>query len=325
MARPLGGTGHHPLTLSITATRRRFLRGACVAVGVLATILLWRSAVSARDALLAEGDRRVARLAAGYLQVVSSNDRPARTSAEARLLAAAASLGEASFWEGGLQVWLDGTPLLRGDTAGQRAAVATFLFLGDSGRASVGVWRAVPPAALPSFMLVSAGLAVAALVTVAASGEYLRGRRPRALVAAAGLLVLLLGALDQARTVWAVDRATTEATLFRARRILEVAAVGRRLAPAEVEALAGGLVVTPVEGDRVVRAATVSRDTIATSVAAVASLRQAWVVAWPTEERIPRPVWRVLWGLAALVTIMGFIAGALPPAAGYLTSSRSTP
>ena len=122
----------------------RRVRGGLTVVALLALAALWRTAAVARAARLELSDRRAAALVAAYLPAVAPLDRPGRLGADARLLSAAGTLAGASFWTGGVQVWLDGTPLLPGDSTGTDAAVATLVDPDGTLRGSVAAWETVP-------------------------------------------------------------------------------------------------------------------------------------------------------------------------------------
>lgn len=324
MDRPHRDPGGYALTVASPLVRHR-LRLFAAAIGVLALAALWRGASLARRQILAEADARAARLAAGYLGVLSAVDRRDRSSPEMRLLSAAGGLAGARFWGGGLQVWLSGTPLLVADTAGQRVASATFA-VGDSVHAGrVAVWATVPALTGAPLIAVGGGFAVAALLLVASAGEFMRIGRPRAVVAALGLLIVGAGALGQARGVYATARVAQDAGLLKARRLLEITASGRRVNDAEVTALGGGLRVTPLRGGSAIRDTAVARDTAGAHLVAVAGRGQAWEVSDPDEVEGRTADWRLLLGCAVVALLAGFVAAALPPGARYLSASPSDP
>jgi hypothetical protein len=323
--RPLGHRGDASLTSPLDLRRRRVVRAACVVVGMAAIAALWRTASDARAALRAESDRRAATMASGYLGIVASEAVRTRRSSPERLLSAAAALDAAGFWVGEVQVWYEGTPLLPVDTSGSGAAVAPVV-LGPSGApAVVAAWGSIPEGVEEGFPWVGAGLAVLALIAAAAAGEYVRRPRPRALAATVTLLVVALGAYGEAARLRTLLRAGTEGDLFRARRMLEVAAVRRRLTEAEVGTLSGGLPTRALRRGEAFRDSLVTRDTSGVTIAAVTGRGQAWEVGVEgTVERL-RPVWAILltWGMIAM--IFGYVGAALPPAAGYFTGDRTPP
>ena len=294
-------------------------------MGVIALAGLWRTATIARARILADADRSAARMAAGYLTVIASATRADRSPPEMRLLSAAGNLAGARFWTGGLQVWLHGTPLLPGDTAGTGAAVAPFTVGDSAAPASVAVWRSVGDVRGAPLVAVGGGTAVAALLVLAFAGAMMGPGRRRAFIAAFGLLIIGVGVLGQGSGVYTTWRNAEESGLLRARRILEITAVGRRLTDAEVDALAGDLVVTPIEGADPVRDSTVVRDTLGAHIAAVAARGQAWRVATPAGVERYTFYWRALLGWGVLALLAGFVAAALPPGARYLSASRPLP
>ena len=324
MGRPLRHPREFPLTSSLLPGRTR-LRLAAVTVGIVALAGLWRTATVARARILADADRSAARMAAGYLTVIASAGRADRSPPEMRLLSAAGNLAGARFWTGGIQVWLKGTPLLPGDTAGTGAEVAPFTVGDSAAPASVAVWRSAGDARGAPLVAVGGGAAVAALMVLAFGGALMAPGRPRAFVAGLGLLIVGVGVLGQGRGVYTTWRDAEEAGLLRARRILEITAVGRRLTDAEVDALGGGLVVTPIQGADLVRDSTVMRDTLGSSISAVAARGQAWRVAAPVGVERYTFYWRALLGWGVLALAAGFVAAALPPGARYLSASRPRP
>lgn len=323
MDRPLGDRGHPTLTARLDRRRRRVVRAACVVVGMAAIAALWRNASDARAALRAESDRRAATMASGYLGIVASERVRTRRPPVERLLSAAAALDAAGFWVGKVQVWYAGTPLLPVDTAGTGAAVAPVVLGASEAPAAVAAWESIPEGAEAGFPWVGAGLAALALISAAAAGEFVRRPRPRAAAATVTLLVVALGAFGEAASLRALLRAGTEGDLVRARRMLEVAAVRRRLTETEVALLSGGLPTRALRPGEAFRDSLVARDTTGVTIAAVTGRGQAWEVGVEgTVERL-RPVWAILltWGLVAM--ILGFVGAALPPVAGYFTDDRT--
>lgn len=316
MDRPHRDPGGRALTLP-----RRF-RLIAAAVGIVALGALWRTASVARTRILADADARAARIAAGYLGVLTSADRPDRASPEMRLLSAAGDLAASRFWRSGLQVWLAGTPILVGDTAGHRAALAGFDVGESAGAGQVAVWSSVPPESGVPLLAVSGGFALAALLLVAVAGEFMRTGRSRAAVVALGLLIVSVGEFGEARGVYTTWRDAQDAGLLKARRILEITALGRRLTDAEVAGMGGELVVTPIPSVDAVRDTVVVRDTVAAHLSAVAARGQAWKVAAPDGVARYALYWRLLLGWGMLALLAGFVAAALPPGARYLSASR---
>lgn len=316
--------GGRPLTLPGPVVRLR-PRLIAATVGVIALAALGRTAGVARARILADADARTVRIAAGYLAVIASATRADRSPPEMRLLSAAGSLSNSRFWEAGTQVWLRGTPLLNADTTGRRAVVATFA-VGDSLDAgSVAVWGSVPAERGVPLVAVGAGFAFAALFLIACAGAFMRLGRTRAAVVAAGLCVVGLGVLGQARGVYATWRRAQDSGLLRARRTLEITAVGRRLREDEVESMSGGLRVAPLRGVDAIRDTAVVQDTAGAHIAAVAARGQAWLLTAPMGVERYTTYWRLLLGWGTLALLAGFVAAALPPGARYLSASRPAP
>lgn len=303
----------------------RRLRGGLAVTALLALAALWRTAAVARAARIELSDRRAAALVAAYLPTVAPLDRPGRLGADARLLSAAGTLAGASFWTGGIQVWLDGTPLLPGDSTGTDAGVATLVDPDGTVRGSVAAWETVPGRVERAMVTVSGTVAAAAIVAAVLVGALTRRPRAHTLLVAVTLAVVLGGIVGQVRAVDRSEVAATDADLLRARRVLEVTAVGRRLPEALVVHLAPGFEVTSIPLDPDARDSTVSRDASGAWVVAIASRGQAWRL------KDPGPPSR--WGEVRLrMLILGFLAlaatlaaAALPPSAGYLTESRTDP
>lgn len=298
---------------------------ASALVGVLAIAALWREASVARARLLVEADRRAAAIAAGYLSTVIAPTRASYAAPDARLLSAAGALADANYWPGGIQVWLRGVPLLPGDTAGTHAMVATLPTTDTLLASQVAVWATVAPGIGIPGLVIGTGLAILALITAILAGEFVRERRRRALIATIGLVVVAVGAIEQYRAVRTVQRATIDAGLLGVRRSLEVATMGRRLNDGEVAAIGADARVTPLEGEPELRDPGVVRDTLGAHAIAVASVGQQWRIDLQEGEATVTMVWRALffWGMVALVA--GFVGAALPPSAGYLSSSRTAP
>ncbi len=301
------------------------LRWGLAVVALLALAALWRQASAARSSRLALSDRRAAALVAAYLPTVAPLDRPGRFGADARLLSAAGTLSGASFWTGGIQVWLDGTPLLPGDTTGTDAAVAALVDPDGTIRGSVAAWETVPGRVERALVTVSGTVAAAAIIAAILFGALTRRRRAHAVLIAVTLAVVMGGIVGQIRAVDRSEIAATDADLLRARRVLEVTAVGRRLPEALVVHLGPGFEVTAVPLDPDTRDSLVARDSTGAWIVAIASRGQAWQLKDP---RIPG-VWgavrlrMLLLGLLALAATLA--AAALPPSAGYLTESRTDP
>lgn len=319
MGRARGDAGRGALTTSVPVSYVR-LRLAAALVGVSALIALWGVSATARRRILTDGDAQAAAATAGYLGIVASTTRLDRTPSAVRLLSAAGSLAGSSFWQGGVQVWIDGTPLLSGDTAGTGAAVARFP-VGDSvGGASVAVWNSAPVGGTAPLVAVGGGFAVAALLVIAFAGEMMGSRRARALVVAAGLLVVIVGVLGQARGVFATWHAVHDSGLQRARRLLEITAAGRRLTDLDAATIGAGLLVRPTQVDLAIRDTGLVRDTLGVHALAVAGGGQAWELTPTAGVERYTSIWRALLGLGLLAILSAFAAAALPTGGRYLSA-----
>jgi hypothetical protein len=321
----MDGVVRHPGGTLLTPAALRRRRGGLGLVALLALVALWRDAATARAARLALSDGRAASLVAAYLRSVAPLARPGQLGADARLLSAAGTLSGASFWTGGMQVWIDGTPLLPGDTTGTGAVAAPLIDEDGSLRGYVAAWETVPGRVERAMVTVSGTLAAAAIVTALLVGAFTRRRRSRLILIAIAGAVVAGGIVGQLRAVGRAENAATDADLLRARRVLEIAAVGRRLPEPFVAQLAPGLEVTPVPLDTAARDSLVTRDRTGAWVIAIASRGQAWRL---RDLAILRP-WgavrlrMVFFGLLALAATLA--AAALPRGAGYLTESWTDP
>ncbi|MBW8771874.1 MAG: hypothetical protein JF590_01050 [Gemmatimonadetes bacterium] len=301
------------------------MRGGLTLVALLALAALWRTAAVARTTRLELSDHRAAQLVAAYLPAMAPLDRPGSLGADARLLSAAGTLAGASFWTGGVQVWLDGTPLLPGDSTGTDAAVATLVDPDGTVRGSVAAWETVPGRVERAMVTVSGTVAAAAIMAAILFGALARRPRAHALLVAVTLAVVLGGIVGQLRAVDRSEVAATDADLLRARRVLEVTAVGRRLPDVLVTHLAPGFDVTPIPLEPDTRDSSVSRDASGAWVVAIASRGQAWrLTDLGPASRWGEVRWRML--ILGLLTLAATLAAAaLPPSAGYLTESRTDP
>lgn len=324
MDRPLGHESGRALTFAGPSARSR-ARIFAAGVGVIALAVVGRTAAVARARMVADADDRAARIAAGYLAVIASADRVDRSPPEMRLLSAAGNLATARFWDGGTQVWLRGIPLLNADTTGRAVAIVAFDVGDSAGAGKVAVWNAISVDRGLPMVAVGSGFAFAALLLVAVAGEFMRIGRTRAAVMAVGLLIVALGLYGQARGVYTTWRQAQDTGLLRARRTLEVTAVGRRLQESEVAAMAGGLVVSPLHADSTRRDTAVVVDTAGAHIAAVAARGQAWRLEAPEGVERYAGQWRRLLGWGVLAMLAGLIAAALPPGGRYLSASRPVP
>ncbi|HEU4570997.1 MAG TPA: hypothetical protein VFS07_10535 [Gemmatimonadales bacterium] len=290
------------------------IRATAAGIAALAVLLAVALAVRAHDALRRETDGRAARIAAGYLAFLAA-PAPRRPPGDGRLLSAAGALAGASFWTGGLQVWLDGTPLLPADTTGHRAVAAPLPLLTDSAgrsRASVAAWGHLPSLGRPIGVALVTGMA--GVVVALLLGRWAFSPRLRVY---GGLVAVLLAGASVAELSHLLRKGANDAAsagLVRARRVVEVATVRRRLRAGEVEALLPGLVVAAAPratlADTLVTAA---GDSLV--IAAVAGRGQAWRLTDPAPEAplgaAPRAI---LW--LALLAALG-AAAAIPPWTHY--------
>lgn len=320
MDRRRGHRGQRSLTPAPASSHLR-LRLFAAAVGVLALAILWGESAGARRQMLVDADAQAAGATAAYLGLVASNSQLGRTPPPARVLSAAGSLAAANFWEGKLQVWLEGAPLLPGDTTGTGAAVARFA-MGGTDSATVAIWESVTVAGAAPLVAVGGGFAVAALLVIAFAGEVMGSRRTRALVVALGLVVVALGVLGQAQGVFSTWHTVREAGLLRARRLLEITAAGRRLTDTDATAIGAGLVVVPARVDLAVRDTGMVYDTLGVHLVAVAGGGQAWRLTPAEGEERYRGTWRILLILGIIAIAGAFTAAALPAGGRYLSASR---
>lgn len=304
---------------------RRMLRGGLTLVAVLALATVWRTASTVRAAAIAAADRHAAALLAEYLGAATTPARSGWRGSDARLLSAAGALIGASFWSGGAQVWLEGNPLFPPDTTGTGAAVAPLRNADGSVRGAVAAWGSIPVDAGERMETVSGALALLAIVVAVMGGILAERPRLRVVLTLTAAAVVVGGILGQLAEVTATERAAADSGLLLTRRVLEVAALGRRLTAAEVDRLAAGLVATPLEGATATRDTVVRRDSTGAWVVVLASRGQAWRLSDPDAApgRGPARVRILLFGFLALFATLA--AAALPVSAGYLTGSRREP
>ncbi|HXE56410.1 MAG TPA: sugar ABC transporter permease [Gemmatimonadales bacterium] len=261
MKRPPGGPPQWPVVAGIGA-------------GVIALSLILWIGHRARERLRTEADAMLAASVAGYLTLVTPVDRtggyhPARLVSEANLLA------NSTFWGAGLQVAVGSVPLvadtvglfpldrelLRAVERGQslvrarhqrlgRVAIVPLLDRDLWDRVGwVAVWRSVPVERTSDagFALFAAGLAGLALVVALGGGDV----RPAARRAAwAGVAIAAAAsALETDDQVRRTAAAATDATLIRARRLVELAASRRGVSLAQLHRVAPGVTITPRSRD----------------------------------------------------------------------------
>jgi hypothetical protein len=319
VARPLGDRGPRALNGLPAPTWRLTRRSAAAAVGCIAFLALHHVAVETGSALRAAADEVAVLDAAGYLTAVAP-PRPGRPSPDPRLLSAATGLLASSFWTGELQVWLNDTPLLPGDTA--RAAHPNAPLPGVEGvaRGVVAAWGTVPDVGTGTIDLWTGLLLV---ILAGAVGRLIPAGRARRLLLVLVLAGLGLAVTDRVRSVARSERAATDQGLLRARRMLESTAAGRRLPEATILSMTGGRAVLVVKDTLVRREAAVTRDSLGASVLVTGARRQRWRLVAPRTEL--GGTWALLFLLGAVTMAGAGLAGALPPGAGYLTTSPRTP
>ena len=319
MGGPQLGPGGRPLSRS---PWRRWARGGAATGALLALVLLGRDAEEARAARLAEADLRAARLAANYLLAMAPASRPGRSGADARLLSAASALAAAGFWRGGLQVWLERTPLLPGDSVGRAAAVVPLVDPGGAPRGSVAAWGSVPADLGTSRLVVGLMVAVLAVGIALATGAFVGPGRSRWLFTAVALVGVAAGVVSVLSAVRAATIAAVDDGLLRSRRVIEVTAVGGRLDRAARQRLTVGYEVTDLRNGVAYRDTVVARDGRGATIVAVASRGRAWMLR-DDESPARRRALRIrLYGLGLLALLGAFGAAALPTGADYLSRSR---
>lgn len=298
-------------------------RSIATLISAGALLGLVRESASARQALLFDADIRAASHAAGYLTLIAP-PRSSGTYADLRLLSAANALASASFWTGHLQVWLDGIPLLPIDSTGASRDAVPLPGIDGNARGAVAAWQTVPITnRVPA--QVAPWIGILAILMAAGTGALVPLGRRRRIMLAAVVGVVLICTVEQSLRVTATEHAATEAGLLRSRRMLEVTAVTARLTEDAVASVTTGWEVTAVKGDSVLRERTVTWDSLGANVAVVAARNQAWRLAAPSERAQLPPVWLRMILFGWLAVIGAIVAGALPPGAGYLSSSPRTP
>jgi hypothetical protein len=253
---------------------------------------------------------------------VAPDSRPGRSGADARLLSAASTLSTAGFWRGELQVWLDRTPLLPGDSVAQRAAVVPLVDPSGAPRGSVAAWGSVPADLGTSRLVVGLVVAVLAVGIALTTGAFVGPGRSRRLFTEAALAGVAIGVVSVISAVRAATIAAVDDGLLRTRRVVEVTAVGGRLDAAARQRLTVGYEVTDLADGVAYRDSVVARDGHGATVVAVASRGRAWQLR-DDESPARRRALRIrLYGLGLLAFLGAFGAAALPTGADYLTGSR---
>lgn len=249
--------------------------------GLAALVGIWRTAIVADRGIRTAAAAAAARGAAGYLTLVVPADSSGAYD-QRRLLSNAALLASADFWRAGLQVSSGLTPLLPepdpevAAAAGARrlaaAGAAPATFRRNSGatavivplsgpdlqrvRGTVEVWDAIPPGGVP---FVRVALTIVVLLALALSGRMGAPGRASAERRLAWLIpsgAVAVFTLVSALAVEQTAAAATDASLERARRLAEVAAVSHRRTPEELARVAPGIVIDfpdSVSRDRGVR------------------------------------------------------------------------
>lgn len=321
MGGPQLGRGERALS-RIQLRWRRWARGAAATGALVALVLLGRDAETARAARIAEADLRSARLAAGYLLAVAPESRPGRSGADARLLSAASTLASSGFWRGELQVWLDRTPLLPGDSVPRTAAVVPLVDPSGAPRGSVAAWGSVPPDLGTSRLVVGLVVAVLAVGITLTTGAFVDAGRSRRIFTGLALAGVAAGVVSAIAAVRAATIAAVDDGLLRTRRVIEVTGVAGRLDQTAWRRFADGYEVTPLVEGVALRDSVVSRDGQGATVVVVASRGRAWRLR-DDESPARRRALRIrLYGLGLLAFLGAFAAAALPTGADYLTGSR---
>ena len=297
-------------------------RGGAATGALVALVLLGRDAEAARATRIAEADLRAARLASAYLLAVAPASRPGRSGADARLLSAASALSTAGFWRGELQVWLDRTPLLPGDSVVQAAAVVPLVDPSGAPRGSVAAWGSVPADLGTSRLVVGLVVAVLAVGIALTTGVFVGPGRSRRIFTAVALVGVAIGVVSVISAVRAATIAAVDDGLLRTRRVVEVTAVAGRLNVAARRRLTVGYEVTDLADGVAYRDSVVTRDGHGATVVAVASRGRAWLLR-DDESPARRRALRIrLYGLGLLAFLGALGAAALPTGADYLTGSR---
>ena len=289
------------------------------AVGLLAFLALHHVAQQTGDALRAAADEVAVADAAGYLTAVAP-PRLGRPDPDPRLLSAATGLLAASFWTGDLQVWIDETPLLPRDTSRTAHPTAPLPGLDGASRGIVAAWRTVPDGGLGTIDLWTGLLLV---ILSGAIGRLIPVGRARQLLLLLVLAGVGLAVTDRVRSVSRAEHATVDAGLLRSRRMLESTAAGRRLSEPTIAAMTSGLTVQLVKDTLIRRAEGVTRDSLGAHVLVTGARRQVWRLVAPSPDL--STTWAMLFILGVLAMAGAGAAGALPPVAGYLTTSPRTP
>jgi hypothetical protein len=299
-------------------TWRLTRRSAAVAVGLVAFLALHHVAVQTGIALRHAADEIAVLDAAGYLTAVAP-PRVGRPSPDPRLLSAATGLLASSFWAGDLQVWVNDTPLLPGDTARLSHPTAPLPGPGGVDRGTVAAWGTVPDGGVGTIDLWTGLLLV---ILAGAVGRLIPVGRARRLLLLLVFAGLGLAVADRVRAVSRSERAAADAGLLRARRMLESTAAGRRLTEATVRSMTTGRAVQLVQDTLARREGSVTRDSLGANVLVTGARRQVWRLVAPATPL--GGTWALLFVLGAVTMAGAGVAGALAPGAGYLTTSPPT-
>lgn len=293
---------------------------ALVSVG--AFLLLGHLSSRASRSFIAAAELRASQHAAAYLTLLAP-PREGSKSADFRLLSAAHALVGGSFWNGKLQVWLDGNPLLAVDPGMEGRSTVPLPGLDSVPRGAVVAWDVVPEqAGLPAKTL--SGLGVAAIMMLILVGERVRALRVRrAMLWMIGTVAFICAG----ESIWDVvetRRAALESGLLRSRRLVEAASVSRRLPDSVVAQMTSGWVVTPMKRAEAVRERGVTWDSLGASVVVTAAREQSWQLVAPEGKGGPEG-WPWMFLLMLIGAIGAIVVGALPPDEGYLTTTSGSP
>lgn len=265
--------------MPLSPRRGRLLQilGACLAAGSIGG--QWWSAVHAERAIRDQNDAALARYAAAYLAVVTPSSPTTGLDAR-RLVSAANTIADASFWPGGFQMAV-GSVALVADTIHLLPLPDSVIQLLELGAPSVvtthtryrvtlvpldsavrqgasgwaAAWNSLPPNLPSGLSLACTAFAVGAMGCALVIGLQNGRILPRLLTAGAALSMLLLMAVALGISVRRTAATSTAMRLLTARRLIEIAATASGVKQGRLASIAAGLkveelgsAVAPVEG-----------------------------------------------------------------------------